>query len=164
MQVKCSYCNSDTNKIEKTEAIRIDNKNFHPNCAQKYLDRKELNTTICEIFGFKAPGPRNNAYIKKFEGEGMTFRGMTKALEYFYKVQKNSIEKANNGIGIIPWVYEEAQKYYEKREKMEKDMKEAIEYSKNKEEVEEKTRKVQMPKTNGPRVNVKTYDESEIQW
>jgi hypothetical protein len=41
-----------------------------------------------------------------------TYSGIKRTLEYFYEVKKNSIEKANGGIGIVPWVYEEAKRYY----------------------------------------------------
>ena len=66
MKVKCAFCQDETNKMEKTEMVRIDEKNFHPECAKKYEDKKELIATICRIFNYKMPGPRNNAYITKF--------------------------------------------------------------------------------------------------
>lgn len=37
---------------------------------------------------------------------------MKKALVYFYEVKGNSIEKANGGVGIIPYVYRQAFDYY----------------------------------------------------
>ena len=42
MKVKCAFCQDETNKMEKTEMVRIDEKNFHPECAKKYEDKKEL--------------------------------------------------------------------------------------------------------------------------
>lgn len=112
MLVKCFFCKSETNKIDKKDAVRIDDKNFHPECAKLYLEKKELNATICRIFNLKAPGPRNNTYISKFLKQGMTFKGMNYSLIYFYDIKKNQISKANHGIGIIPYIYEEAEKYY----------------------------------------------------
>ena len=47
-------------------------------------------------------------YLKK----GYTYIGMVRALEFFYHVKKNNLNKAKNNIGIIPYVYEDAQKYY----------------------------------------------------
>lgn len=49
-------------------------------------------------------------YLKK----GYTYLGMVRALEYHYFIRKSSKEKANNSIGIIPYVYDDAQKYFEK--------------------------------------------------
>ena len=40
-----------------------------------------------------------------------TYSGMTKALEYFYRVKKNPIDKTK-GVGIIPYVYKQAYDYY----------------------------------------------------
>ena len=37
---------------------------------------------------------------------------MLKALIYFYEIKGNSYEKANGGIGIIPYTYDAAYKYY----------------------------------------------------
>ena len=128
-EVICQYCKSQTNKIEKDKAIRIDENNFHPECAQNYLDKKELVKTICRIFNFKAPGPKNNRYIRRFLEEGMTYKGMTNSLIYFYDEKRNSTEKANDGIGIIPWVYTEAQKYMENKNKMEQKQEERIKKS-----------------------------------
>lgn len=41
-----------------------------------------------------------------------TWLGMIRALEWFYIVRHNDLSKAKNSIGIIPYVYEDAQKYY----------------------------------------------------
>ena len=41
-----------------------------------------------------------------------TYSGIRRTLEYFYEIKKNSLDKANGGIGIVPWVYEEAKRYY----------------------------------------------------
>ena len=53
---------------------------------------------------------------------------------------------------------------YERKEKMEKELKEAIEYSKNHQEVKQETRKVKMPEVTGPKVNIKTYSKEEFEW
>lgn len=37
---------------------------------------------------------------------------MLKALIYFYEIKGNSYEKANGGIGIIPYTYDAAYQYY----------------------------------------------------
>jgi hypothetical protein len=37
---------------------------------------------------------------------------MLKALIWFFEVKGNSTEKANGGIGIIPYVYKDAYNYY----------------------------------------------------
>lgn len=42
-----------------------------------------------------------------------TYLGIARAVEYHFVIKKNSIEKAKGGIGIVPYVYEQAQAFYE---------------------------------------------------
>jgi hypothetical protein len=37
---------------------------------------------------------------------------MLKSLKYFYEVKKNDVSKAKGGIGIIPYIYQDAWNYY----------------------------------------------------
>ena len=53
--------------------------------------------------------PALNRYIKK----GYTWIGIVRAMEWFYIVKGNDIAKAKKGVGIVPYIYEEAQAYYE---------------------------------------------------
>ena len=163
-EVLCYYCKKSDDKVMKDQAVRIDNKNFHPYCAKIYADKKELAETICRIFKLKAPGPRNNAFISKYASEGMTYKGMTRALMYFYDIQKNNTDKSNGGIGIVPWVYEDANRYYERKENMEKQLEEAIEYSKNNQPKEEETRKVRVQKIEKTKTNIQTFNENDFEW
>ncbi len=50
-----------------------------------------------------------NDYIKEYQ---YTYSGMLKALVYFYEVKGNNKNKANGGIGIIPFIYKDAYNYY----------------------------------------------------
>lgn len=50
-----------------------------------------------------------NDYISMYN---YTYSGMLKALIYFYEVKGHSIDKANGGIGIIPFIYKDAYNYY----------------------------------------------------
>lgn len=50
-----------------------------------------------------------NDYIKEYK---YTYSGMLKALIYFYEVKGNNKNKANGGIGIIPFIYKDAYNYY----------------------------------------------------
>lgn len=47
--------------------------------------------------------------IKKFmQDYKYSYSGILRTLKYFYEVKQNDISKSNNGIGIVPWVYQEA--------------------------------------------------------
>ncbi len=164
MKVLCQFCKSQTNKVEKSEAVRIDEKNFHPKCAELYSNRKELYATICRIFKLKAPGPRNIALINKYKSDGLTFKGMNYSLIYFYEIKKNSIDKANEGIGIVPYIYEEAAKYYNKDKIAEKKATEALEKNKEKRErLSGVTRKVKMPEPKPITINAVHYTDDDYE-
>lgn len=114
MKVICQYCKE---KGEKSEMVRIDEKNFHKECANYYSDKKELIHTICEIFNLKRPGPVNEKLIKNYFEQGYTYQGMTGALIYHYKILNSDKSKGHERIGIIPYVYDEAKKYFETQRK-----------------------------------------------
>lgn len=109
--VKCSFCGTG---VVKTEAVRYKNKNYHSNCADLQQQREELTDYICRLFSLKSPGPRIYTQIKNFleRYPNYTYKGIKQALEFFYEIQKKPIEKANQGIGIVPYVYDSAQEYF----------------------------------------------------
>lgn len=109
--VKCSYCGTG---VLKADAQRHKNKNYHADCLEIQLSKEELTDYICRLFSLKAPGPRIYTQIKTFLDKYpyYTYKGIKQALVYFYEVQKKPIDKANQGIGIVPYVYDSAQEYY----------------------------------------------------
>ena len=52
-------------------------------------------------------------YRKKY---GYTYKGMFFSVKYFFEIKKNSWDKANGAIGIVPYVYKEATDYWVERE------------------------------------------------
>ena len=41
-----------------------------------------------------------------------TYSGIYKTLQYWYEIKNNDISKANGGIGIVPYVYDQAKQYF----------------------------------------------------
>lgn len=64
----------------------------------------------------------NNFLQKKMTAKGMYF-----ALRYFYEIKKNDVTKSENGIGIIPHIYQESCTYWQDREAHDAGICEAIE-------------------------------------
>lgn len=57
--------------------------------------------------------PRMRKQINQYhEQNSYSYNDIYKALSYFYDVKKNSIEKANYSLGIVPYIYEEAKTYW----------------------------------------------------
>lgn len=93
-------------------------------------DRDALWFYIYRLFGQAAEDKPvsdwNITQMMKFKNQGMPYRGQLLALKYFYEVKKNSIEKSNGSIGIIPWIWEESRTYYSKIEQKQQEIGEAI--------------------------------------
>ena len=77
----------------------------------EYL-RKELKMCV----DFKKMNRQWETFLKK----GMTAKGMYFCLKYFYDIKKGDPTKSENGIGIIPYVYEESKEYWYTRERQQK--------------------------------------------
>lgn len=87
--------------------------NAEKNKSQEEKDKEALENYIMKLFGDNYITPRIRSQIKQFREEyNYTYSGIHKALIYFFEIKKNSIEKANNGIGIVPYVYKDAYNYY----------------------------------------------------
>lgn len=131
----CTHCGQMTNKGKYNqknrfvcESCKDINETLHVNSC--YIENGEVQSTS-PFSGYEEKDQRalfidyayklfNNKlnpaayrlmdrYIKK----GYTWLGMLRSLEWFYVIKKNGITKAKNNIGIIPYVYDDAQKFYD---------------------------------------------------
>ena len=120
--VTCAICKERFDR-DKYPAVLVSSRRYaHAACAgtlspeetQREKDRKDLEQYIIKLFNLEHMDGRITLQIKKYmqDHPEYTYSGIKRTLEYFYEVKKNSIEKANGGIGIVPWVYEEAKRYY----------------------------------------------------
>ena len=76
-------------------------------------DKEHLEEYIMKMFGESYINPRIRKQIKTYiEEYNYSYSGILKSLTYFFEVKGNSIEKANGGIGIVPYVYQNAYNYY----------------------------------------------------
>ena len=77
------------------------------------LDKMKLEQYINQLFHTDYVDPRIQKQIKNYIKEyNFTYSGILKSLVYFYEVKQNPVEKSNDGIGIVPWVYKQAFNYY----------------------------------------------------
>ena len=89
-----------------------DNKNFVECPNLESNDLIQLNEYIYSLFGENTNWALVKQQIKKYQEQGYSLTGIKKALVYFYDVKHNSKEKANNAIGIVPFIYQDAFNYY----------------------------------------------------
>lgn len=121
-KVKCKYCQTvfDTNK-EPYIYIESSRRYAHKECAEKYENNKTqdekdyelLEEYIKHLFGKAYLTAKVKKQIKDFKKEyNYTFSGIHKTLIWWYEIKKNDLEKSAGGIGIVPYIYDDACKYY----------------------------------------------------
>ena len=116
--VTCIYCKKTFNKKEE-KYIQISNSKYaHLACSEleakrEKTDEEKLNDYIMKLFNYDYVPPRAKKQINQFVQEyNYTYSGMLKALIYFYEIKGGSVEEAHDGIGIIPFIYQDAYNYY----------------------------------------------------
>lgn len=118
--VKCYYCKETFDANTEPYVKPSERRYAHKACAEKAKaeedqekkDKESLENYIKELFGITNLTPKIRAQMNSYRSKNYTYTGMLKTLKYFYEVRGNSIEKAEGGIGIIPWVYDEAFTYW----------------------------------------------------
>lgn len=81
--------------------------------SKEEIDKENLQKYIKQLFGISKLSAKINKQIDKFVKENQyTYSGIHRSLIYFYEIKKNPIDKANEGLGIVPWIYEDARRYY----------------------------------------------------
>ncbi len=120
-RVKCVYCGKTFDR-DKVPFIQVNARRYaHQDCSQyedekikkEEEDKKALEQYIINLLKIDYINAKIrkqlNTYIEQY---GYSYSGMHKALIYFYEIKGNSVEKANGGVGIIPYVYQDAYNYY----------------------------------------------------
>ena len=121
--VKCPICGQTFNR-DIVEYVPYGARRYaHKSCSEgkeppkkvekKPNDETELNEYIKKLFGLSYVPPRAQKQIKQYVKEyNYTYSGIRKCLYYFYEIRKNDIEKAYQGIGIVPYIWQEARDYF----------------------------------------------------
>ena len=94
--------------------------------TNEYLDElaflaETAGAQVVKRFTQKLDSPNSVTYVGKgkleeikqyVEEYNYTYSGIHKALIYHFEIKGGSVEKANGGIGIVPYVYQNAYRYY----------------------------------------------------
>lgn len=118
--VKCPYCEQ---KLDKDEAHEYKKRYYHEDCFNTWKseseDRNSLIDYIMELYNLDSPTGLMLKQIKEFhEDMKYKYKGMELALRYFHETLGNVVQEGT-GIGIIPYIYEEAKKHYIQKQKVE---------------------------------------------
>ena len=121
--VKCPKC-GETFDRDIIQAVKVngrryghakcypDNNNFVPLVEKKISEEQKIKNYAKSILKEQYVAARVNKQIKDFLAEGYTASGILKTLIYWYEIKHNDISKAMGGIGIVPYVYNQALDYY----------------------------------------------------
>ena len=107
---KCPYCN---NEVKEEDAIynTKTKRYYHEQCYNILLEKKQLTDYICELFNYKKPSVKIYQQMASYYEHGVSYADMLLALKYFYEIKKGDINKSQGGIGIIPYVINEAKEF-----------------------------------------------------
>lgn len=119
--VICKYCGEKFNR-DIEPFVEVSSRRYaHKACADKVnatipqeeKDYAELEKYIKKLFNIKTLNIKMRKQIQEFHQEyGYTYTGMLKTLYWWYEIKDHTTELAQNGIGIVPYVYADAEKYY----------------------------------------------------
>lgn len=118
--VKCLYCGEQFDR-DTEKCVKIGRRYAHQECydklsdkeKQENLDKSAFWAYIKELYhddyDFVSISKQVESYVKQYH---FTYSGMLKALKWFYEIQHHSKEESNGRVGILPYIYEDARKYY----------------------------------------------------
>ena len=119
--VTCVYCKERFDR-DKIPFEQVSSRRYaHLECFNREKekikkeagDKEHLEEYIMKMFNESYINPRIRKQIKTYiEDYNYSYSGILKSLTYFFEVKGNSIDKANGGIGIVPYVYKDAYNYY----------------------------------------------------
>jgi hypothetical protein len=91
----------------------------------------------------------------------MTAKGIYFSLRYFYEIAKGDPSKSENGIGIVPHIYNEAVTYWGERNQRDKGILEKIEAQIKASQDRVVTKIVRKEKATGPKIKVYSFEDIE---
>lgn len=126
--VVCKYCGQKFDR-DKEPYVEVSSHRYaHTVCLEKVLknltpaeraqqeeeqDLKKLESYIMVLFNETFVNAKIRKQIMDYRKEyGYTYSGILKTLQWWFGIKKNSVENANDGIGIVPYVYKQACDYY----------------------------------------------------
>lgn len=120
--VICKYCGKRFPKDGTVEYIKVKNEYAHKACAEDQDNEAALyNQVFATASKYLHDTYRPKAVERSLDRmlkEEKTALGIIKSLNYWYEVKQGDYTKANGGINIVDYIYDDAQKYYENLEKI----------------------------------------------
>lgn len=121
LMAKCVYCGEQFDRNQE-EWIAINARRYaHKKChdiaeagkTQEEKDYEALCNYVKQKFAMQTISAKVTRQISDYKKQyGFTYSGMLKALMWWFDVKRNTLEGTNGGIGILPYIYNDAKTYY----------------------------------------------------
>ena len=117
---KCYYCGQIFDRNQEPWVMVTGNRYAHKECQEKYgirlapkeQDYNDLISYIEKLFGYDNIPAKIAKQIKEYRANyNYSYSGMLKTLQYWFEIRGAEADRVY-GIGIIPYIYDEAFKYY----------------------------------------------------
>ena len=118
---KCIYCGEQFDRNQE-EWVAINSRRYaHKKChdlaesgkTQEEKDYEALCNYIKQKFAIQTISAKITRQITDYKKQyNFTYSGMLKALIWWFDVKKNTLENTNGGIGILPYIYNDAKTYF----------------------------------------------------
>ena len=128
--VHCRICKNEIDKDNDDWVMPSRNWYYHKECYENWRKKESELTAVAndeEWFGLmwtyltrEIRFPANYQKIKKqwdsFLKKNMTAKGIFFGVKYIYDIKRIDFEKADGGIGLLPYIYIESAEYWQKKE------------------------------------------------
>ena len=117
-QTKCPVCGKYFYRSE-TPFVEYKKRYYHKECYSvlkaEAKEEEALHEFIKDLFGVDFVSARIKKQINDMVANyGYKHSGILGTLKYWYEIKHNSLVKSNGGIGIVPFIYDQAKDYYER--------------------------------------------------
>lgn len=116
--VKCLFCGK-TFDADNEEFVMPNSRRYaHKICAENHIDYKsKIHAFMKEKLNSQYSYTKIESQIKKIKAQDkIDDKIIYETLVYWYNILGNSTEKANGGIGIVPYVYSQYLKWAKEQE------------------------------------------------
>ena len=119
--VKCIYCGEQFDRNAEAFVLVSNRRYAHKACYDKTqagktkeeIDYEELLKYIKQKFCMQTVSSKIIRQITDYRKQyNFSYSGMLKSLIWWFDVKKNTLEGTNGGIGILPYIYNDASAYY----------------------------------------------------
>lgn len=120
-KVKCTICGDTFDRDVEAWESTGNRRYAHLKCYKatnqarpaSEIEYEELAEYIKKIFGKDYLSSKVARQIRDYRRDfNFTFTGMKKALQWWFEIKGKSKEESNEGIGILPYIYEDAHRYF----------------------------------------------------